>query len=149
MKWALVLMLASVLAAADRPASRAKKADQKDLQGTWVAQSVKGFKKEFTQAESRDLKLHIKGDVMHVTFGDQKAEATFQLAPRHANSWIDVTITEGPEKIKGKTYHGIYVLEANTFRVAFGDAGQARPREMTAVGEKGVYQVFFKRTAGR
>lgn len=125
---------------------RAAETDQKELQGTWKATESKGFGKDVPAEDLRDLKLTFRGSTITADYNRKRAAATFLLNLRQAGpSEIDVTVKEGPEAVKGKTLHGIYLLEGDTLKVAFRNAGQPRPSDFTETDKPGTFTIWFKR----
>ncbi len=120
------------------------KKDDAALQGTWTVTKTSGFKATPPQ-ELKDLRLTIKGDRMTAHYGRKSAEATFKLdsttTPRH----IDITITDGPEDVKGKTFECIYLLEGNVLHIAFRKPGEKRPSEFITRNTEDLHEVWLKK----
>jgi uncharacterized protein (TIGR03067 family) len=142
---AIYLTMALGLFAAQNPAQKAEHADHEHLQGTWRAVSAHDFGREVSQEELRSLRLTIRGDTIHATYGNKTADATFKLNPTSTPQQIDVTLTQGPEEAKGKTFHGIYLLEGDTLKIAYRNPGEPRPKELVTEGQSDVRKVFFRR----
>ena len=153
MKKALGFAFLGVILAATAPAipahlapKKASETDQQALQGTWMATGSKGFTKDVPAEDLRTLKLTFRGKAIAAHYSKKQAEATFKLNLKEAGpSEMDVTVSEGPAAVKGKTLHGIYLLEGNTLKVAFRDPGKARPADFTDTDRPGVYTIWFKR----
>ncbi len=125
-----------------------KKADAKMddavLQGTWAVIKTGGFTATPPQ-ELKDLKVVVKGDRLTAHYGDKTAKATFRLnaisTPRH----MDVTVTEGPDDVKGKTFECIYLLEGLVWHIAFRKPGEKRPSEFITRNTDELHEVWLKK----
>jgi uncharacterized protein (TIGR03067 family) len=129
MKWAVFCLLfaAGPLLAADNPAQE-HWSDKQHLQGTWSLVSWEGFSSQTSPDDLRTLKLTFQGDKILARYGaDKTAEAVFKLLPTKEVPQIDVTVTEGPEAVKGKSVQGVYLLEGNRLRIAYRNPGGKRP----------------------
>ncbi len=146
----LVLVVALLPLAAENPKQKLDQTDDQLLQGTWVVTNWLGFAKESTKEDLKGLHLVIKGNRIHAEYGEKKtAEATFKLNAARTHRQIDVTLTEGPEVVKGKTFLGIYLVEGPVLRVAFSDPGQDRPMDFGSPGKTKVHQIDFSRKTTR
>jgi uncharacterized protein (TIGR03067 family) len=144
------LAFATLLAVASFSSAAEKKDDfaeiqKKELQGTWVVTGSKGYPKEM-EKELASLRLTIKGDAMSAQYAGKSAAATYKLVLTKAGpSQMDVAVTEGPEKIKGKTVQTIYLLEGGTLKFAFREPGKPRITDFTDESQPGVLTVSFKK----
>lgn len=137
----------AILAAPRPPAEAAKQREQ--LQGTWQAVATKGYAKEAPAEELRTLTLTFKDDHILARYGKKSAEATYQLILNEQGpDRIDVTVTNGPEAVRGKTMQGIYLLEGDTLKILYRDPGKPRPASFMVEDEPGVYTVLLKKNRG-
>jgi uncharacterized protein (TIGR03067 family) len=103
----------------------AAKDDSSKLQGTWQAVSSNKGGQDDPNADQHSMTF--EKDTVVIKRGDQVIlKGTFKLdaakSPRH----IDIDIEEGPEKLKGKTGHGIYELKRRYAEVGRRRAGRDR-----------------------
>ena len=143
--YASMFLAAVVLTAGQNPVHKAERADLKDLQGTWVVQSVSGYKKASSQEEMKEVRLTIHRHHMKAVWGNHTAQADFVLHPTKNPPAIDITLVRGPKELQGKTFLGRYVLEDGVLRIAYRNPGDKRPIEMTPTGQEHVYEVLLKR----
>jgi uncharacterized protein (TIGR03067 family) len=140
----LALTLSAALAAPadDKKADDATKAEMKKMEGTWTIEKVVRPGESPPAEELKQLKLEIKGDTRVVKRGDEViVKSTFKIDPKASPKAIDLTVTEGPDEIKGKTMYGIYELDGDTFKVCLALEGKDRPNKMEG-GEGAVLQEF-------
>ncbi len=143
---ALVLTLfaaGAVIAADNKTAEKANRVDREQLQGTWAVTSAHGFQKEQVKEEFQKLRLTFKGDRVTARWDDKSAEATYTLDATANPAAVDFTVTKGPEKVQGRLFRAIYVLENNTLRIAWRKAGEERPTEFVRAGQPDVYEIFL------
>jgi uncharacterized protein (TIGR03067 family) len=119
------LKLARHLAQAEARANDGKQL----LQGTWkVVKKVKNGEPEALKAAPTTLKF--SGETITLSEGgEQKSQGTFTIdeskTPRH------ITLTGTTGQNAGRTFEGIYQLEADTFKLAYsiGDNAGAPPKD--------------------
>lgn len=143
---AVLLSCATNSTVGDTPKEKYAEEQKKELQGAWAVTGTKGYPKEVPQKELKELRLTFKGNTIAAKYGDKTVEATYKLILTKAGpSQVDVTVTQGPESVKGKTFKGIYLLEGNTLKISYRDSGKPRPSTFTDEGEAGVYTISFKK----
>src|SRR5262245_44466696 len=109
LKYALTLMAAGLLVAADAKKDDAKK-DQEAIQGTWKVLSVERGGK--AQENAKEFSMTFEKDTFTVKRGDELVvKGTFKLDPSKSPKVIDMKIVEGRnEQENGKDVRGIYEL---------------------------------------
>jgi len=137
----LLLAVGFLIAAA---ASAQEKTDKDKLQGTWQSVSAEQNGKE--QDDAKEYKMIFEGDTFSVKRGDQVAfKGTFKLDPSKKPKTFDLTFTEGPDDLKGKTSPGIYELDGDNFKFCAPEPGTTdRPKEFKTAGTKN-FMVQLKR----
>src|SRR5262245_33234803 len=133
--FALVLGLLAAAPALDGGEAK-KKTDKERLQGTWRAVSGELRGKPDPKPERHTLTF--AGDRFTLKRGDQvRAEGTFKLDPAKDPRHIDMTITEGPEEVKGKTALGIYHLKKGELHWCVAEPGdEERPKGFETEGTR-------------
>jgi len=121
--------------------------DQDRLQGNWVVSDTIGFSKDTVAAELKDMTVTVKDRQMTARYGQRNARARFTLVETTTPHQLDVTIEDGPDDVKGKTFNCIYSLEGNVFKVAFSDAGEKRPSDFNLRNRTDVHELWFKKSA--
>lgn len=123
-RYALLVLVAGFLVAADDPKDELKK-----LEGTWKMVSGEKDGKTLAEQTIKMAKLVIKGDHHDVKIGDDNLKGTHKVDPSKKPKNIDASDTEGP--FKGKTVLGIYELDGDNFEVCFAEPGKDRPKEFS------------------
>jgi uncharacterized protein (TIGR03067 family) len=145
-----VIVFACGLAFAENPQTvpaeknTAADADTATLQGTWKVTKTSGFEAK-SKDELKDLKLTVKDKRLTAHYGDKTAEATFKLDAIATPRRMDVTVTDGPADVKGKTFECIYLLEGDVWHVAFRKPGEKRPSEFITRNREDLYEVWLKK----
>jgi uncharacterized protein (TIGR03067 family) len=134
----LLVGIASLLVAADDAKDELKK-----LEGTWSMVSGEQDGKKLDADIVKGAKLVIKGDDHDVKVGKDTFKGTHKIDPSKKPKTIDAMDTEG--KFKGKTSHGIYDLESDTFKVCFAEPGKDRPKEFSTTKGTGHIMHVWKR----
>jgi uncharacterized protein (TIGR03067 family) len=119
------------------------------FQGTWKVTSVKGFRRDKTKEQLAELTMRVRGHRIICRYGDKTAEATFKLGGTRSGQAIDITVTKGPEAVKGKTFHARYYVEGPKLRIAYRNPPGERPAEFTRDGQKDVFEVDFKKVEAK
>ena len=144
---ALTLLAAgAVLAADSKTADRANRYDHEHLQGTWKVKTVHGIQDQKVKEEFQEMRLTFKGDTVTAHWGDHTAEATYKIDATANPRTVDFTVTKGPEKVEGRLFRAIYLLEGKTLRLAWRKAGEDRPTEFVRAGQPDVHEIFLERT---
>jgi uncharacterized protein (TIGR03067 family) len=145
LKYALTLMAAGLLLAADAKKDDAKK-DQEAIQGTWKVLSVERGGKP--QDDAKEFSMTYEKDTFTVKRGAELVvKGTFKLDPSKSPKAIDMKITEGRnEQDKGKDVHGIYELTKDGLKWCTAEPGSDdRPKEFaTKEGTKHMLIAFEK-----
>lgn len=114
------------------------------LQGTWTLTSgeAKGVALSAKQLEAGTLVIN--GDHYSVTLeGGEPVTGVQTLSATSGTKTIDITNANGPHK--DQSFHGIYELKGNEFRVAFAALGQPRPTQFTTTPDSGTWIHVWKR----
>ena len=139
---ALALAAAALVALSGGVAGEAKKSK---LEGTWkVVAAVEGGK-EAPKAE--EYTLLVTGDKFTLKQGDEvKFSGTLKRDRTKKPRQIDATVTEGPDKYKGKTSLGIYAVKDDTLRWCAGEPGSdERPTEFASPEGSRILLLTLKR----
>ena len=128
-----LLVVAVVLMGADQPKSKEVAAEEKRFEGTWRFASLEIEGKALPKDAFSKAKLVLKGDTHTYSNPSSTSHGTFVVNPDVKPKTLDVTFSDGPEK--GNTLHGIYELEADTYRLCISLGG--KPRPMAFVSEPG------------
>jgi uncharacterized protein (TIGR03067 family) len=147
----LIVAAVGLLAAAAVRAGGPAPANDKDaLQGTWRLAAAEISKEPIPLDRLKDGKevlvgtLVIKADSYIFHLGKNTLEMTFKMDPAHKPPAIDLTVVAGPEK--GKTYHGIYKIDGDTYTVCRSvEPGKDRPSEFATKPNSGLMLVVWKR----
>jgi uncharacterized protein (TIGR03067 family) len=142
-RYALLVLAAGLVAAADAPKDDTAKKDLKNLEGTWTLSSGVDDGKKVPEKTLSSAKLVIAGDRHTVTVGEQTYKGTHKLGSAGGHKTIDITDTEGP--FAGKTVLGIYELEGDNFKISYAPPGQDRPKDFTAKAGSGQHAHVWKR----
>ena len=101
----------------------AAKDDSSKLQGTWQAVSSNKGGQDDPNADQHSMTF--EKDTVVIKRGDRVIlKGTFKLDAAKSPKHIDIDIEEGPEKLKGKTGHGIYELKDDTLKWAVAEPGE-------------------------
>jgi uncharacterized protein (TIGR03067 family) len=119
-------------------------AKKSKLEGTWKVTSVMEKGKE---KGPEDHTMIISGDTLTVKKGDEVVfKGTFKRDKTKKPREIDVTVTEGPEKVKGKVAKGIYELKDDTLKLCANHPGEEqRPTEFSAPENSPFMLITMKR----
>ncbi|HXJ11438.1 MAG TPA: TIGR03067 domain-containing protein [Candidatus Limnocylindrales bacterium] len=111
--------------------SAAAKKDTALLQGEWTMVSGSADGQAMPETMRAQMKRVCKGDETTITMGDQVFfKAKFSVDPSRKPKTIDYEMTEG--FTKGQKQLGIYELEGDTIKAAFGKPGAERPTDFTS-----------------
>jgi uncharacterized protein (TIGR03067 family) len=146
---AIVAALALLAFAAARAGGPAK-TDKDALQGTWRLTSVEINKQAIPLENLKDGDvalvgtLAIKGDGYSFRLGKTQLEFTFNVDPSAKPRAIDLIASGGPQK--GRTYHGIYKEEGDTYTVCRNvEPGKERPGEFATRPASGLMLTVWTR----
>ncbi len=146
----LVVLFACAPAFAQNPATvpNEKKTDarldDKALQGTWMVSKTSGFTAT-PKDELKDMKVIVKGSKLTACYGDKMAMATLKLDATSTPRKMDVTVTDGPADVRGKTFECIYLLEGDVWHIAFRLPGEKRPGEFITRNKDDLHEVWLKK----
>jgi len=124
MKWqALVFASVGLALGAPAPGEDKPKAAAKAIQGTWVVTAMM-YGGE-TQAVDGKSRVVITDDRFSFEQeGRDTVSGTFTIDPAKKPATIDVSILEGPDEARGKKGRGIYLLDGDSMKWAFGELGE-------------------------
>jgi uncharacterized protein (TIGR03067 family) len=144
MKLPFLLLAAGLMLAADKPRSDSFTKDQEKLQGTWELVSVEFNGQGISVKDLKDARLMVKGKQYNFKLHKMALEFTFCMDPAKKPKAIDLKVASGPDK--GKVYHGIYVLEGNTYRICRrSEPDKSRPTAFVTKKASGLMMVVWKR----
>jgi uncharacterized protein (TIGR03067 family) len=140
---ALIILMTTLLVAADHPEEGAAQKDMKAIQGTWKIDTLAIDGNPAPATVVAMLTFVFKDDKLTITPGDPgEVNHTYRLDPSAKPASFDMTHADG--KDKGKTQKGIYSLEGNSLKLCFGKPDQ-RPEEFTAKAKSGQALYVLKR----
>jgi uncharacterized protein (TIGR03067 family) len=129
----------AVVALADDAADRK---DKEKLQGTWMA--VSGEKEGKDDPEAKEHAIVFEGDKFSIKKGDVvMVQGTIKIDASKSPKTMDLTITEGPEKVKDKIALSIYVLDGDELTWCVSEPGSGERPEKLATKE-GVKRMLVK-----
>src|SRR5438105_250465 len=120
------------------------KTDKDKLQGTW--RPVAGEQGGRPDPDAKEHTLTFSGDKFAIKRGDQTfIEGTFVLDPTKKPKAIDMNISGGKERFKGKTARGIYAFAGDELKWCVAEPGtEERPTDFKTAGTNHLC-VTFKR----
>src|SRR5579871_3619417 len=126
----LIILIGTLLIAADNPKEDSAKKDLERIQGTWKIVKLEANGEQAPAEIVAKLKLVFKDNKLTFTPGEPGfTNYTIKLDPSTKPASFDMTHADG--KNKGKTQKGIYALERDNLKICFGDTDE-RPKEFTA-----------------
>lgn len=130
--WILLLALVTP-AIADEPTP--EEAECGRLRGTWKLVGAEEAGRVIAPERLQDQTLTLEARRYFVKRGDEiEEQGTFSLDPETMPRAIDLKIQKGADE--GKTQPGIYTLDGETLRIAFGKPGaKQRPRAFATSGD--------------
>jgi uncharacterized protein (TIGR03067 family) len=115
-------LLLSAVRAEDKPAG-----DREKLQGNWAVTSWQRGGQRVSPDIAMTARFTFAGDKLTILTGkDTKTEATIKLDPDKKPKEIDVDL--GGNNVR----KGIYQLDGDDLKVAYGEFGNLRPKEFPA-----------------
>lgn len=116
--------------------------DRKAFQGTWtIVQTKKGDPKDKEPVTASTVVF--EGNTYRIKAGDKVVEeGTFTVDGKTSPKQIEVTATQGVDK--GKKWHGIYEIDADSLKAVVGPTDQDRPTRYGNPPE-GVREFVLKR----
>jgi uncharacterized protein (TIGR03067 family) len=133
------LLIGAVVAllAADWPREDGLARDMDKLQGTWTIRVVETSGKivEGDRSPNAPGELMLNGNHYTLKLGELTNTGTFRLDPERSPKTVDVIPSEGPDK--GRTFPGIYYIEAGIMRSCFNVGGGKRPTSFTTKDQPG------------
>lgn len=118
--------------------------DKELLQGTWKMTAVEVEGKKLPMDGLAEARLVVTGNDYVFTLGKVKLELVFTLAPCETPKHIDLAVAKGPDK--GKTLHGIYVLDGDTYKICrHTQPGKGRPYKFDSSADNGWMIVEWRR----
>jgi uncharacterized protein (TIGR03067 family) len=128
--YALVIVAAALLMAAEGPKDDAAEKEYVRFEGTWRFVSVEVEGRSVPAKHLKSSRLVLKGNQFTMTEGQATYRGTFKVDTAPKPKRIDVTFTEGPER--GKTTGGIYELDGDTYKVCMALPGKNRPSQFAS-----------------
>lgn len=138
-----VTVLLALVPAASGDGPKEGGADQKAMQGTWLATSAEMAGKPFPDQVTKSIRLVLADGKYTVTVGDRPDEGTTKIDPTKKPKTLDITGTKGPNQ--GKTFLCIYELTGDTLRVCYDLSGKERPTEFKTKPETQLFLVTYRR----
>jgi uncharacterized protein (TIGR03067 family) len=136
--------------AAVRAGDPATSDDKAALQGTWRLTALEIDSQVIPLEKLKDGDkvligtLVIREDGYSFQLGKTRLEFTFRVDPTKKPHAIDLIVRDGPDK--GKTYHGIYKLEDNTYTICRNvQPDKDRPDEFATRPASGLMKVVWTR----
>lgn len=139
----LLFVAIGLLIGADEPKKGDVKEEQKKFEGTWRFASLKIEGQDFPEAAFKNARLVLKDHKHTYTNGGPPARGVYVVDPASKPKTIDVSFSDGPEK--GKTLHGIYELEGDTYKLCIALGGKPRPTEFASKAGSGHVLEVLKR----
>jgi RNA polymerase sigma factor (sigma-70 family) len=134
--------LVAVLPAVIAVAADTAEAEQKKLQGTWVALTIteSGNEQETTGAH----RVKIEGDLIAMMEGDEvRSRGPFKLDPSRTPMELDITFDFG--KMSGKTGRAIYAWDGANLKFCGAIEPHDRPTDFTSTAGDGRLLLLLKR----
>jgi uncharacterized protein (TIGR03067 family) len=142
MMHAVALLVAGLSVAADGP-SNAAQDEHKDLNGTWVVESIVRDPRETNPNEGKGIRCIISGEkvVAKLPGEDKPAGAlTFKIDSTKKPKTMDLRPEGERDSIPA-----IYELKGDTLRVCWSPVGKERPKEFASEPGSGHSLVVLKR----
>jgi uncharacterized protein (TIGR03067 family) len=108
--------------------ARAIADEEKAFEGTWVFESLEIGGKALPAELLKGSTMLCEADRFTMTDGLATHAGRFVVDPAASPKTIDVIFTEGPNR--GHIARGVYTLEGDTYTIAVGMAGAARPSKV-------------------
>jgi uncharacterized protein (TIGR03067 family) len=118
-------------------------AEQKAMNGTWLATSAELGGKPFPEQLTKSIRLVVADGKYTVTVGGPPDEGTVRLDPAKKPKAMDIVGAKGPNQ--GKTFLCIYERTGDTLRVCYDLTGKARPEEFKTKPDTQLFLVTYKR----
>jgi uncharacterized protein (TIGR03067 family) len=120
------------------------KSDSQRLQGTWAIASLQINGDDISIEGLTESRLTIAGEKYSFKMGETTLELTHKVNPAKKPKELDMTIVEGT--MKGQTYHAIYSLEKDRFKICRNvEPDKARPTEFATKPDSGLMLIVWKR----
>jgi uncharacterized protein (TIGR03067 family) len=129
-KYALIILAASAMLAADEPKPEAVKQDMKKLTGRWrAADYVSDGKHTVPDDQLALIQLHVylNGHFKIERAGDTVVDGVIRIDPTKKPKTMNIEYTKGPDQ--GKTALAIYDIDGDTFRICRATPGNERPTD--------------------
>jgi uncharacterized protein (TIGR03067 family) len=133
---AAVGLMAAGISGAEEAKDKAVQEELAKFESTWKLVSLVVEGTEMPANLIKGTRLTLRGDKWTMAEGGATHGGTFKVDVAKKPKEIDITFTEGPEK--GKTIHGIYELEGDTYKVCIGMKGSDRPTAFESKPGSGV-----------
>jgi uncharacterized protein (TIGR03067 family) len=146
MRWKpdLCIILGGLLLVGHAPAG-VPQPDQNALQGKWKALQLVADGKSVPARVLKTYTAVIKDNTMTFWNGSKKSEeVTFALNPGEDPKHIEIVPIAGPRK--GKTHHGIYLLDKSVLKLCWAEPDRERPRTFESKPKSKVTLIVLERT---
>jgi RNA polymerase sigma factor (sigma-70 family) len=111
-----------------------------ELIGTWqvVGVQLKGENVP-DKNELKESRWVFAKDKVTMTMAGESRDASYKLDPAKKIATMDLTILNGQENERDKTYHAIYRLQGDELKICIGDPEAERPKDFSAEGKNIVF----------
>lgn len=140
----MLILVAGLLIAAEKPKKEDGSADAKKLQGTWSVIKAVHNGEAAPDEKIQQVKVAFKDDKFTLNEGGQDHEVTFKLDPTKKPRTMDAVPADG--KFKGKTLQGIYALEGDELKLCLAQPGKERPTKFESTANSGHFLLVMKRS---
>jgi uncharacterized protein (TIGR03067 family) len=124
------VVLIPLLVAAGNPQDEAAKKDLQAMQGSWTVLTYIAHSRPTLRSDMAKMKLSIKDNVSTFVQPKTTSHGTYTLDASKNPKWLDIELTDGPNK--GKKKLGLYALENGQLKICVAEVGDPRPTELSA-----------------
>jgi uncharacterized protein (TIGR03067 family) len=135
----LVVLIGAVVAGADQGDNPFKQ-----LEGNWTVVSGQENGKALPAEQIKGARVAITSATITVTVGDKARRVmSYKMDATKSPKTIDMIETQGSEKDKAAL--GIFAVDGDTLRLAYGLPGRERPKDFTAKADSGQMSFVMKK----
>jgi internalin A len=124
------VVLIPLLVAAASPQDEAAKKDLQAMQGSWTVLTYVAGGRPALRSDMSQMKLSVKDNVSTFVQPKKTSHGKYTLDPSKNPKWIDIELTDGPDK--GKKKLGLYAFENDQLKICVAGVGAHRPTELSA-----------------